>query len=360
MNAVVVRVPGKLMLMGEYAVTQTGHPGIVLAIDRFLACRVEPSMSYVLEFPGMAPPIHADRLDLLYRQLADVPRLDLVNRCVFLVHGYLQEEGRNLPPFRLSVKSELQSASGIKYGFGSSAAISVAVVAGLFRYATGTNMDRETIFKVASAAHTLVQENGSCADVAAATYGGLILYERFDPWWLHHRLASDAGFHALMQEEWPMLRIQHLPKRQDVCLRVGWTKNPVSTSLFLQQTVAFQERSPHVFQQFLVNSDQAVRAFVRAESPVELFHEIDNNRAALNMLAEHAALPIETPAIQRALTTVKQLGGVGKSSGSGGGDTLIAWFRDDSTVETLRTHWRADGIEFMAVSPVFHGVAYDL
>ena len=359
MKVAMVRVPGKLMLMGEYAVTQAGHPGIVLAIDRYLLCRIEPSIHYVLEFPGVAAPIHANDLETLYYHLADIPPLNLVTRCIVLVQNYLQEEGRNLAPFHLSVQSELQSTSGIKYGLGSSAAVSVAVVAGLFRYAIDVNVDKEILFKIASVAHALVQTHGSGADVAAATYGGMILYERFDPRWLHHRMTVKTSLHSLMHVDWPMLNIRRLPRKPDVVLYVGWTRHPVSTSLFLQHMVNFQERSPHLFQQFLVNSDLAVKAFVQAKNPFALFRAVDGNRAALATLAEQTAILIETMAIRRALTTVKRLGGVGKTSGSGGGDVLVAWFRDQSAAKTLRAHWSADGIEFMAVSPDVYGVTYD-
>lgn len=362
MRAVRVRVPGKLMLMGEYAVTQVGHPGIVTAIDRFLSCTIEPSAHYRLDFPNMgSPPVRAEQWDSLRQRLNDVPRLELVNRTLMLVGRYLREEGRNLPPFRLTVTSELQTASGIKYGFGSSAAVSVALVAALLRYATTADPEREAAFKLAAAAHLLTQGNGSCADIAAATHGGVIYYRRFDAAWLGRRLTG-GSLHELVEDRWPGLRIERLPQGPASFLRVGWTGQPVPTPAFLERMAAFKDRSPAVFQRFLVQSDRAVEAFAEAMKSGNLgvlFRAIGDNRSALTMLASEARMPIETEAMRKALKTVERLGGKGKTSGSGGGDAIVAWFSTEDTTPTLRNQWKHDGMELMMVSPIEQGITYD-
>ncbi len=357
MSRVTVRVPGKLMLMGEYAVTQPGHPGIATAIDRFLTCTVEPAAEFRLEFPTMGiAPLTGKDWDSLGERLKRVSRLELVSHTLALLGRYLGEAGYTPVPFRLLVSSQLQTATGVKYGFGSSAAVTVALVAALLRYAMD-DPGPEATFKLAAAAHVSAQGHGSCADIAAVTYGGVVYYQRFDADWLRLRLAH-GSLHDLVTGRWPGLNIQRLPSGPGVLWRVGWTGQPVSTAEFLTRMVAFKEKSPDSFNRFLVESDRAVEAFVEATrggNREALIASVRQNRSALLMLARDAGLPIETDPMRAALEAVERMGGAGKSSGSGGGDTLLAWISSDQT-PMLRSEWRRHGIELIPAAVSGQGV----
>ena len=359
MSRVTVRVPGKLMLMGEYAVTQPGHPGIAAAIDRFLTCTVEPAAGFRLEFPTMGiAPVTAKDWNSLGERLKEVSRLELVSHTLALIGRYLDEAGCTPAPFRLVVSSELQTATGVKYGFGSSAAISVALVAAVLRYAMD-DPGPDATFKLAAAAHVSAQGNGSCADIAAVTYGGVVHYQRFDADWLRLRLVR-ASLHDLVTDRWPGLNIQRLPNGPSVSWRVGWTGHPVSTAEFLKRMVAFKEQSPGSFNRFLAESDRAVEAFVeamRGRNRAALLASVRQNRSALLMLARDAGLPIETDAMRAALESVERMGGAGKSSGSGGGDTLVAWVSSDQT-PMLRSEWGRHGIELVPAAVSYEGMVY--
>ncbi len=132
-----VLAPGKLVLLGEYAVLD-GAPALALAIDRGVACLVEPvgpGEPLRLETPG----------DDRFARAA----LDAVNapaaRYRFFAHRPV-----DLPS---------------KPGFGSSAAATVAAVL------AGGGRGPEA-FDV----HHAVQGGGSGVDVAASLVGGLILF----------------------------------------------------------------------------------------------------------------------------------------------------------------------------------------
>ena len=126
------------MLMGDYAVTQNGHPGIVAAVDRYVTAVVESAERYHLELPALEITITtADWPSLLMRLREDV-RLTLVLRVMVLIHRYAKEAGQRLAPFRVIVTTtEMQTPAGIKYGLGSSAAISVALSVTLLRLSLG-------------------------------------------------------------------------------------------------------------------------------------------------------------------------------------------------------------------------------
>ncbi len=354
------RAPGKLMLMGEYAVTQKGHPSVVLAIDRDLTCSLAPSSDFSLNFVGTnIPRITATDWSTLRRHMAETPNLALVHQAFSWVDRYLSEEGTAIPPFRLVVISTLQSPHGVKYGFGSSAALTVAMVAGLYAFASHKPLAREAIFKLASLAHVGVQALSSCADVAAATYGGRLLYRRYDPGWLEGQLHSKASAHLLIEKPWPDLQIVPMSLNPLLSFRVGWTAIPASTPSLMRRMIEFQQREPDRFREFLWASDEAVGQFVQAVDQnlsEDFCHAVSSNREALRRLSVMAAIPIETPLISEALGVVTQVGGCGKTSGAGGGDALIAWLKNDQVDDLVQQKWAQRGVRMMSIRPVAEGV----
>lgn len=129
----IVRAPGKLFTTGAYAVLE-GAPAIVLAVNR-----------YVTAGPGVAS-----------------TRPEVV------------EVARRLGGSPPAVDVSALEIGGRKLGLGSSAAAAVATAAVLL----GDVRDRDRIFDAASAAHAAIQPRGSGADVAAATYGGVVRVQR--------------------------------------------------------------------------------------------------------------------------------------------------------------------------------------
>jgi phosphomevalonate kinase len=134
-----VVAPGKLVLLGEYAVLD-GAPSVVLAVDRGVVCEVSPSDALSIETPT-----GDDRF---------------VRAALVAVSA---------PPacYRFS---DARPVPGPKVGLGGSAAATVAaVVAG--------RGSAEGAFPVALAVHRQVQGSGSGIDVAASVFGGLLRYE---------------------------------------------------------------------------------------------------------------------------------------------------------------------------------------
>lgn len=362
MTRIITRVPGKLMLMGEYAVSELAHPGIVMAVNRYLTCTLKSHAHYLLEFPGFYPSrIAASSLSSLMAQLKRWPSLILVYDAVTIAKRYLVEEEKELPPFHLIITSDLQTSSGVKMGFGSSAALSVALLASLLRHGAGKWVNRTLLFKLGALTHVMTQPASSCADVAAATYGGIIHYERFSTPWLDDQLQEGVCVHELVERQWPGLYIRSLKGMLPLPLLAGWTGKKASTPAFLQGMKAFKERNPDLFQQFLQDSDEAARAFSRSlaeRNSEDLLHCVKAGRRILRFLGSHGNLPIETRPIQKALDAVESLGGAGKTSGAGGGDIIIAWF--DREMSLPLSQWQENDITPVPLSLAEEGVRQDL
>jgi mevalonate kinase len=147
-----VTAPGKLIVLGEYAVLD-GFPAVVAAVNR------RASGQFV---PGREP--ESQLVDVAVRSAKDA----------------LGPNRTALPRGSVLVDTAAFSLNGTKMGIGSSAATAAVTVGAVLEMAGLSVADStDLIFDVASSAHRAAQGGlGSGADVAAAVYGGLLHYTR--------------------------------------------------------------------------------------------------------------------------------------------------------------------------------------
>lgn len=144
--SVVASAPGKIVLSGEYAVL-FGAPAICMAVDRRATATVRDSVDGAchLDTPGLS---------------GGDPFAIVEAVC-----------GGQRPALAIDLDTRAFAVDGDKIGIGSSAALTVALVAALERSAD--------VFVKAWLAHSELQQGaGSGVDVAAAVHGGLIEFRR--------------------------------------------------------------------------------------------------------------------------------------------------------------------------------------
>ena len=177
--------PGKLFIAGEYAVVTPGHPSILVALDQFITVSLEEADTTgtirSAQYGGLPIPWTREEDQLVIDQREN-PFL-YITEAVKVTERYIKETGVPLSYFHLSVKSELDNASGKKYGLGSSGAVTVATIKALLKF-YAIDPDFELVYKLAALAHLSVKSNGSFGDIAASTYGGWIAYACFDREWV--------------------------------------------------------------------------------------------------------------------------------------------------------------------------------
>ncbi len=145
-----VYVPGKVILLGEYAVLD-GAPAVVMAVNRGVKCEVWRKGPLTIETP------------------------ETDSRFVKPALQSIRTNGR----FRFTAWNPPAGADE-KVGLGSSAAACVAAVtAGLTN--TRQNAEPPTVFQMAKKIHHDVQGSGSGIDVAASAFGGILRYENGAP-----------------------------------------------------------------------------------------------------------------------------------------------------------------------------------
>ena len=354
-----LRVPGKLMVAGEYAVLEPHQPAVVVAIDRYMYATIEPAPAFSLSLPSFGLqrlPFEATSAGL--RFATPDPRLRDVAEALAVALAHVREAFLLPLPFHLEVRSELDDETGRKFGLGSSAAAVVATVAAVVNWLRDDDApppEPVTVFKLAAIAHLRAQGSGSGADVAASTFGGWLRYSSFNPAWLAERLARGGPLAPLLREAWPFFSIERLsPLPRDLRLCVGWTGEPASTRDLIERVTALREADPAAYEAFLASSERAVDHLVGGLQSANRFRALDalaRNRQALVALGEAAGVAIETPAL------AGEAGGAGKPSGAGGGECGVALIFGDLEAVRLEAAWRAASLEPLRLAASDAGVA---
>lgn len=290
----VVISPGKIFLVGEYAVLEQG-PAVLAAVTRHAVAQFMPGMD---------------------------PASRVVAEAIKRTTLAIGEAASALPSGGVLVNSEDFWHAGQKLGLGSSAATAVATVGAVFA-AVGIPVEenRDRIFALAHDAHRAAQDGaGSGADVATATYGGLLKVEK--------------GTGSVPS-------VEALPVPADLNLVVFWTGQAVSTPTMIQGVQKFARKDPGAYRQIIENLEEIAAQFVdeiRAGNASAAVAAAGRYGRRLAVLGAAASIPIVTEAFARASDLAKAAGGIAKPSGAGGGDIGVAMF---ASAEAARGFARA-------------------
>lgn len=359
-----LRVPGKLMIAGEYAVLEPHQPAVVAAVDRYMTAVIELSTDNRVSLPDLGLvdlPWFADEDGVTIKH-AD-PRLRFVQEALAVAIGHIRDQFLLPLPIHLTLTSELDDETGRKFGLGSSAAVTVATVAAVLYLLHDDDEEAppaDLLFKLSAIAHLRAQGSGSGADVAASTYGGWLRYSSFNPEWLAGRLARQEPLYRLLAEPWPFFsvhRVTTLPA--ELCLCVGWTGEPASTKNLIERVRYLRERDPLAYGDFLAESHRAVDALMEGLAhgdSEQIMEAIGANRHALADLGSNAGVAIETPALAALSHWAEVCGGAGKPSGAGGGDCGIALIFGAERARSLEAAWSRVKLEPLELHVAPEGV----
>jgi phosphomevalonate kinase len=321
MSSVDIRVPGKLFVIGEYAVLHGGR-ALVAAVDTGLRCRADRSRAWRLAAPDLGVDAELDGID------AASPGALLASAIVTA-----RDELGVAGPLAFHVRGT-QTASCGKYGLGGSAASVVAILAAA---AAMNGMDlvaartRAQLFSTAFAVHRRHQRGrGSGADVAASVYGG----------WLDYALAEGGS------------RIAPATRCAPMRLAAVWSGTATDTLRAIEQfeTQSALARLRPILERFWGAVDAGDRG--------AMCREIDAYGTVLDELAGPGA---GGRRIAELVDAARALGFAAKGSGAVGGDCAIAVAfpsAGESAVDfaPLKARWRAAGAEPLPVVVDAQGV----
>ncbi|MDR0922405.1 MAG: phosphomevalonate kinase [Lactobacillales bacterium] len=342
-----VSVPGKLFIAGEYAVVEAGYPAVVIAVDQFITVslsKTEKVGSIQSSQYGDLPIKWVRRNGELVLDKRENP-FHYILAAIRITENYAKEIGRELGFFDLVISSELDNSKGRKYGLGSSGAVTVATVRALAQFYELEATD-EIIYKLSALAHLAVQGNGSTGDIAASVYTGWIAFSTFDKEWVEKRLETES-LGELIHQPWPKLRIERLPVPKKLRLLIGWTGTPASTANLVDKVQQASETEKDYYQQFLDESKKIVEKLItgfKEKNITIIQQQITENRKLLKQLGKHFGVNIETKKLERMIELAKAHHGAAKSSGAGGGDCGVVFFKEKDGIIPLVNDWEKEGI----------------
>jgi mevalonate kinase len=278
--------PGKLMLLGEHAVVY-GRPCLVTTVGRWQAT-VAPTTDDLLHVT--APDVGLlDCAVSLAGPAAEVPAG--ARFIVAAVQEFRQQHGGS-GGLQVSTSSEFSS----RYGLGSSAAVTVAVLQSLAAR-QGVPLPQAELFDLGRRAVWAVQGVGSGFDVAAAVYGGALYFA-----------ADGPTIEPLAVGELPLV--------------VGYSGVKADTTTLVCAVAARRATAPQEIDRLFDASAALVEAGRRAL--------LAGDFATLGSLFDQAQgllvrLGVSTPRLEALIAAARGAGAWGaKLSGAGGGDCLIA------------------------------------
>lgn len=274
-----VSAPGKLMLLGEHAVVY-GYPCLVTAVSERLEVSIEEKEASGVEI--VAPQVKDTRF-------VDAAIAKTLERIKFSTEKGLKITTRS--PF-----------SGV-YGFGSSSAVTVATLFGLFKF-FGSEISKRELFDLAFKTVLDVQKVGSGFDVVAAIYGRTILYGK--------------GGEPLEEVEFDT---------EDVTLVVGYSGVKSNTVEIVNEVAKkrkkYPERVERIFKAIAENVTKAKKA-IDEKDWVSLGKFMNFNQDYLRDLG------VSSEKLEALISAVNGVGAYGmKLSGAGGGDCMIALVQKD-------------------------------
>ncbi len=311
-----LRIPGNLLLLGEYAVLEPGGLGIVMAVEPYVVASWSSAPHFCLT--GVTP----QASDRWHPGAAEET---FIARAAAALCGRLKNQaGVELAALRVALEldsGDFFDSRGNKRGFGSSAAVVVALVTSVahaLSEADPAALERVDLLQTAVEVHRAAQEGrGSGYDIAASLHGGAGLFcggphPRFTP---------------LEHSRWPQLYLRPGPAA-------------VSTRTAIVRYEELKRRDPALISRFVDASNRAVEAFARAPA----WH---SQRTALARAREQAAAlgdAIGVPADPQHPDTSHSL-----AKCLGAGDELIGLFVDPSAEPALLPGAPAARVEPCAV-----------
>lgn len=368
-----LRVPGKLFLLGEYAILEPGSQALLLTFQRYLQAQISPAEAFGLEtdlLPEAILGFGYEQGQILWQSPTEKPaeKLKFVAEALQWAFAYLGALDQAIRPFHLQLHSDLHS-SGAKLGLGSSAAVTVAVLAAVLAFhgeRFESHEQRLKLFKLATLAHSVSQGasqggsqgGGSGADLAAVIFGSVTCYRRYDASWLK---PGTLPLNKLLEVNWPLLGLEKLSWPTQLGLKVGWTGHPAATLDFLEEISYLKGKDPEGWMRFLFSANAATSAArsALAEGQVSpLLQAVGQYRHLLQELQTDFLSPIESPALVALADSAERLGLAAKSSGAGGGDCGLA-LGDPALLPELSQHWEREGIVPLDLALDFEGLCLE-
>lgn len=342
-----VKSPGKLILLGEYAVLE-GAPALVSSVNRY--CTVTIKSLYNSTFQIRTNNLSLPEIQFTLDGDGNVHFASEVNkryahklRFVFSILIYISKIAGKIPGAQITIDTTpfYHKSTGYKFGLGSSSALTTSLIAALFEY-LGKYFDAEYIAELAYKVHHSVQDSkGSGIDIAASVHGGLLSYIKD---------ADDKTIGKFKPLFWP----------EDLHMATIWSGYSSSTHNYLTQLYKFKKENEAKYNNLMKLMAQVSAVGVEAfgNNEIDTFlNVVENYLEYERELGRSSKIEILSEIHEEIAAIVKKLGGAYKPSGAGGGDIGVAFTNSFDTLQKIEHEIKQSIFDLLDVDVSHEGVA---
>jgi phosphomevalonate kinase len=330
--------PGKMYILGEYAVVHPGHPSILVSLSQGVFVTIIPSKTCSMTSSKYRDEkINFSIINQQHVHIASNHDFSYVKAAIEIVLEFATP--KHVEPFAMHIESQLDNTDHQKYGFGSSAAILVATITAFSDFLS-LSLSQDQIFKLAVMAQLQLSSASSFGDIACSVYQGTIYYVK-------GRLNLQQPLQSMIESTWDGFVIEQLPSLPCFML-IGYSNVSASSTKLVNQVN--QNHDHPLFEEFLSDAKKVVNRAKHAIITNNCKHfllSIDEYRSLLVKLQQLTHVAIEIPIIETMISLAHQANVVAKTSGAGGGDCVIAFASNIKALEQCRQLWEVNQIEII-------------
>ena len=364
------KIPGKLMLAGEWAALEQ-RPSFVLAINRFVEVEILEASCFTINTP------YLDEVEFVYEKdklrFRKVLTGELKNKLSFakktikIFLKFMEENANPITPFKLTTKSHDTiikiDDKEVKVGFGSSAAVCVGIGTAIMKfydYDINDKKIKDIIFKLSCIAHFSAQDfNGSCYDVAASVYGGVLYYKTFNSFWLKNEIQTGKTLLEILEGDWPGLVIKEIKIPENIKILCCYTGKEANSRELIKKMDTFKDKKYDdyikIIDEIEVDVDSILDAF-ESGNEREIKMMLHKNQSDFVELDGLSKIGLLTPELRKIVEIANDNDCVGKISGAGGGDCAVAFCFNDENCDKLIKSWEKEGLYPINVEISLDGV----
>ena len=313
--------PGKLYLAGEYAVLSGQSKAIIIKTKVKLHVTIKKDTVFRICDADQNLLLSFDHEMKMIESLSQPYLKEAIHFC----YKFLKETDQVFNPFHLSISNDLNIQNLEKLGLGSSAALTIAVIDAILKY-HDIYLKPIELYK----AGVLTQINrypySSFGDLACSSFDHPIIYQKFDHKWLKDQM--NQSLNTLIFQDWQGLIVEpfDMPKLPILFIYTNQAAN--SQHLVKAIETKTSEKTYHAFiESSKTIVDQLIDHLKNSQSNF-ILSSIQQLNKHLKLLALEASTPLFTPIMNSIEADVMSCHGAFKFSGAGGGDCVIAIFKD--------------------------------
>ena len=306
---------GKLYLAGEYAILENESSALLIGVDKNITVSITPSLTTRIK-------------DNFYNEevllTEENKNFMTIQKFIHFINNYTKRAEN----FSLTIENNLQQ-NGIKYGFGSSGALLVAITRAMFNFYKIKISDEE-IFKLVVIFNLKNNIKGSMGDVATSLHRGITYYKKFNTNYVLAMLEEKTIF-EVVKSKWSGLVIKKITPNVNIEIIAKWTGCVVDTNTHIKK---WQELEKERYKKFVTTSNTLVEKLTTCfekNNIEETFNVINKIRENLLFLEKISAIQMETNKAKNWFKNFK----AGKQSGSGSGDMILGFRESDNFKITL-------------------------